>query len=183
MRIPGIHSGEEVKAKGHYYAWLVIIIGLIVPFRFHLPVPVVSMDALLPVLEHISRYSTDQAASHATATAVAFPWFNLAGSFWIAGVIVFLTYHTIRHRCLLNMMKRWSAECTDGQALHLLQDVQANMKITRQVDLRVCPGIPSPMLVGFVRPVIFLPSDNIPDNELLFILKHELIHLKRGDLG
>ncbi|WP_051318010.1 M56 family metallopeptidase [Cohnella thermotolerans] len=174
---------NRFTAKGRYYAWLAIVIGLIIPFRFHLPASVVSVDALVPALKNASRSSLDQAVSPATATAAAFPWYVLAGGFWIAGVIVFLAYHAIRHRRLLYIMKRWSAECSDRQALRMLQDVQANLNITRQVDLRVCPGIFSPMLVGFVRPVILLPSDHIPANELLFILKHELIHLKRGDLG
>ncbi|MFS0556332.1 M56 family metallopeptidase [Brevibacillus sp. 179-C9.3 HS] len=174
---------NRFTAKGRYYAWLVIVIGLIIPFRFQLPTSVVSLEMLLPVLENVGHTSLDQVISPATATAAALPWYVLAGGFWITGAVVFFTYHAIRHRRLLHMVKRWSVECSDQQALRLLQDVQANMNITRQVDLRVYPGIPSPMLVGFVRPVILLPSENIPPNELLFILTHELIHLKRGDLG
>lgn len=174
---------NRFTAKGRYYAWLVIVIGLIIPFRFQLPTSVVSLEMLLPVLENVGHTSLNQVISPASATEATLPWYALAGGFWISGVFVFLTYHAIRHRRLLDMMKRWSVECSDQQTLRLLQDVQANMNITRKVDLRVYPGIPSPMLVGFVRPIILLPSETIPPNELLFILKHELIHLKRGDLG
>lgn len=174
---------NRFSAKGRYYAWLAIVIGFIVPFRFHLPAPVVSVDALLPALEKAVRPSHDQAFAPATATAAAFPWHVLAGGIWISGAVAFLASHTVRHRRLLYIVKRWSVECSDRQARLLLQEVQANMNITRKVDLRVCPGILTPMLIGFVRPVILLPSSHIPAHELLFILKHELVHLKRGDLG
>lgn len=169
---------RRFTAKGRYYAWLAVIIGFIVPFRLHLPASVISIDTLIPPLEN----AINQTVSPAAAAAV-FSWHTLAGSLWFAGVIVFLAYHVIRHRRFLHMVKRWSTECSNRQWLHLMQDVQADMNITRKVDLRVCPGIPCPMLIGFVRPVILLPSDNIAVNELLFVLKHELIHLKRGDSG
>ncbi|TKI58195.1 peptidase M56 [Brevibacillus antibioticus] len=174
---------NQFTAKGRYYAWLIIVIGLIIPFRFQFPTSVVSLEILLPVLENVGHTSLDQGITPSAATVAAIPWYVLAGGFWIGGVIVFLSYHAIRHKHFLHMMKRWGMECSDQQALRLLQDVQANMNITRKVDLRVYPGIASPMLVGFVRPIILLPSENISSNELLFILKHELIHLKRGDLG
>jgi hypothetical protein len=38
------------------------------------------------------------------------------------------------------------------------------------------------MLVGVFRPVILLPPVNTADDELAFILRHELIHFKRHDL-
>jgi beta-lactamase regulating signal transducer with metallopeptidase domain len=174
---------KRFAAKGRYYAWLAVIVGLIIPFRFHPSTSVIDVNTLMPVLKHADadRSPIDQAVSDAASTATSMPWYALAGSIWLAGVLAFLSYHAIRHRRFMNMVKRWSTDMADRQALQMLHDVQAKMNITQKVGLRVCPGISTPMLLGVVHPVILLPSDRIPAHELLFVLKHELIHLKRKD--
>lgn len=71
---------------------------------------------------------------------------------------------------------------TDGHTLKLLKDSQAELQIRGQVGLRVCPGISSPMLIGFIRPAILLPESAIPADELALIIRHELVHYKRKDV-
>jgi len=56
------------------------------------------------------------------------------------------------------------------------------MKIKSYVRLKTCPVIASPVIIGFFRPIILLPSTEIAADELTFILRHELIHVKRNDL-
>lgn len=172
---------KTFTAKGRYYGWLVIILGLIIPFRLHPHVPAIRLDTLLPALKISDGGSARQAVSAAAASS-AIPWQAVAGGLWLAGVVVFLAYHAIRHRRFLHMVTRWSTEIRDRQALHMLHEVQAKLGIRQQVALQACPGISSPMLLGFVRPTILLPSDNILSDELPLIFKHELVHLKRRDL-
>lgn len=172
---------KTFTAKGRYYAWLVIILGFIIPFRLHPQVSAIRLDTLLPALKMTDSGSAHQSVSAAAASS-AIPWPAVAGGLWLAGVVVFLAYHAIRHRRFLQMVTRWSTEIRDRQALHMLHDVQAELGITRQVALQACPGISSPMLLGFVRPTILLPSDNISLDELPLIFKHELVHWKRRDL-
>lgn len=38
------------------------------------------------------------------------------------------------------------------------------------------------MLTGYFRPEIILPHTGYTDEELSFILRHELLHLKRNDI-
>lgn len=40
----------------------------------------------------------------------------------------------------------------------------------------------SPMIIGFLKPVLILPKEQYSAEKLYFILKHELVHLKRGDV-
>lgn len=40
----------------------------------------------------------------------------------------------------------------------------------------------SPLLLGFLRPVVLLPRQDYEERELYFILRHELTHYKRRDL-
>lgn len=177
---------NRFTAKGSYCAWLVMVIGFIVPFRLHLPVSIISVDTLVPVPGNADPSTfnpTTAAAFPGIITAAAFPWLSVAVGVWLTGVVLFVTWHMIRHRRLLRLIRRWSEKATDGQVLYLMREIQAELNITRHVDLRICSAIPSPMLVGLVHPVILLPSNRLSVQELQFILKHELIHFKRGDLG
>lgn len=173
---------RKFTAKGRYYAWLVIVIGLIIPFRFHSQASAFYVDTLIPALKSANSSPVDQAASYVATASSATPWYVLAGSLWLAGAIVFLAIPIIRHRRFLKMVKRWSCRIADQQVLSVLHDVQAKLGITRKVDLKVCPGISSPILIGFVRPTILLPSGTIPTDGLWLIFKHELVHYKRRDL-
>jgi bla regulator protein blaR1 len=173
---------KKFSAKGQYYASLVIILGLIIPFRFYPQTSVIYMDSLIPALKMTNSSPIDLAASGAITTSFNIPWYTIACSLWLAGVIVFLVHHLYRHRRFVKMVRRWSTVVSDQQTLHIFHEVQKKLGITRLVALRVCPGISSPMLLGFARPTILLPSDDIPVDELPLILKHELIHYKRRDL-
>lgn len=166
-------------AKGRYYTWLVIIIGLIIPFRFHQQGSAISIDTFIPALKTTNNHSVE---SYATAMSSNIPWTVLVAGLWLVGVAVFITIHVIRHRHFLKMVKRWSIKVNDKQVLNLLHDVQKKLRIKQQVELQICPGISSPMLIGFIRPTILLPTGNIPPDELPFVLKHELIHFKRRDV-
>lgn len=173
---------KKFTAKGRYYTWLVVIIGLIIPFRFHPQASAIYVDTLIPALKTINGQATAQAINQVTITSSTFPWSMLIGGLWISGVIVFMAYHVIRHRRFLKMVKRWSTEVVDLEVLNRLHVVQVDLGIKQQVNLRVCPGISSPMLLGFIRPTILLPSGNIPEDELPLIFKHELVHCKRRDV-
>jgi hypothetical protein len=57
-----------------------------------------------------------------------------------------------------------------------------SLNIRRRIGVKICPCIKTPMMVGFVRPIVLLPSEDIPYDELGAILRHELVHFKRHDL-
>ncbi len=63
-----------------------------------------------------------------------------------------------------------------------------NYKLSRK--LRMKPhirilryeGAESPMVVGFLKPVLVLPDCDYSEEELFFVLQHEMIHIKRHDV-
>ncbi|MBS4189764.1 M56 family metallopeptidase [Bacillus sp. FJAT-49705] len=166
-------------AKGRYYAWLVIIIGLIIPFRFHPQVSVIYIDKLIPIMKSTSSHSVEP---YVTMMSSNIPWSLLFCGLWLVGVTVFITIHLIQHIRFLKVVKRWSTEVVDPQMLKILHDIQAKLKIKQPVDLRICPGISSPMLLGIFHSTILLPPGEIPEDELPLIFKHELVHCKRRDI-
>jgi beta-lactamase regulating signal transducer with metallopeptidase domain len=201
---------KRYAAKWRYYAWLVIVIGLIIPFRPHVDTALIGIDihSVPPYIQHRIldnsktigdnhiQTDTQRMLSDNVGTVVdnniqtgtvrqgllVVPWYQWVGSLWAAGVVVFIAYHSIRHIRFLKMIKRWCEEVTVPQTVDILQCLQSNFGISKQVKLQICSCITSPMMIGFINPVILLPSMNYSIDELAFILKHELVHFKRKDL-
>ncbi len=166
-------------AKGRYYAWLVIIIGFIIPFRFHYQVSVISLDTFIPSARTPNSNFIENYTTFMSSTV---QWHALVFGLWFVGMLVFITIHIIQHKQFLNMVNRWGVEVIDRQVLRMLYDIQADLRIKGQVEMKVCPGISSPMLIGFFRPTIILPMESISPDELPIIIKHELVHFKRRDV-
>jgi len=59
----------------------------------------------------------------------------------------------------------------------------ASHKLKRRISIRVSDKIAAPLTYGIFRPVILLPTDTDwgNENELNYVLAHELIHIKRFD--
>lgn len=184
---------QKYCAKWRYYAWLVIVLGLIIPFR-------PSFDIVpLQVPSAVTQYvpSTDTGVADAgineannvlldkstgSTNTFQLAWYHIIGCIWLAGVLGVIVYHVLRHRRFMNLVNRWSEDVELEQILHVLQQLQSDMNIAHQVSVKVCPCVTVPMLAGFTKPTILLPTINISSDELPLLLKHELVHYQRKDL-
>ncbi len=179
---------KRYTAKSLYYAWLVIVIGFIIPFRFHLDTGLIKVDVPHPVVEHIVS-GEEQMPDDKLIVTKAVPEKNLVNIvyqlavwLWSIGTIAFIAINCMKHYRFIKTINRWSEEVTSQEMLNILQELRAELKISQQVKLKVCSSIASPMTTGFIHPVILLPATNYTADEQLFILKHELVHYKRKDL-
>ena len=80
------------------------------------------------------------------------------------------------------MAKRWNECVTDERILAIFQDLKDEMGISTRISLYQNSDMSSPVMYGFVKPRIILPTVTPAEDELRFILKHELVHYKRKDL-
>lgn len=199
---------KRYAAKWLYYGWLVIVIGLIIPFRFHPATPLIQGDFNTASVQQMASDNSDieeqdqfqtgtqniMTVDPATVSDVKgtesgimeliqhSPWYLRIGALWIFGVGGFIAIHGIRHRCFLQMVRRWSNEINDKCELDILHNQKAALGISKRVALRACPCVNSPMMIGMINPVILLPAGNYSDSELSLFFRHELVHLKRKDL-
>ncbi len=178
---------RRYSVTARYYAWLVIVVGLIIPFRPRFGRAVVQIDlpAAGPVVGMGNGLPAAVPAHAVPALPSALPqiaWWQAAAVVWLAGMVLFLGYHVLRHMRFLKLTARWSEPVTDGPALALLQDLKTQMGLSRPIGLQVCRSIGSPMLIGVRAPRILLPSAAFAEDELRFVLKHELVHYRQGDL-
>lgn len=181
---------KRYSAKCRYYAWLVIIIGLIIPFRPQFISHVIQVEIpteriVLFVTSTISTVESNDTNFIAQPTSTHFSWWSweyVKSAVWFIGMTGFLAYHVIKHYRFMKTVSRWSDKITDEQILSTLQDTQQDMGIHEPIEIHSCPCIGSPMLIGFTNPRILLPDVDLKPSELTFVLKHELTHYKRKDL-
>jgi len=179
---------KRYSEKGRYYAWLVIVIGLIIPFRPQFDNAFVKVDVLsettTPVIQIGNGIPLTIPIGNATLSPAtsSISWWQIVAVVWVAGVIIFLAYHSIKHYRFTKMARRWSESTKDKQTLTLLQSLKTEMGISKQISLELCSSVGSPMMIAFANPRILLPKTEFAQDELRFILKHELVHYKRKDL-
>jgi beta-lactamase regulating signal transducer with metallopeptidase domain len=85
---------------------------------------------------------------------------------WAIGAVVFAAVNVHRYRMYRRAIleSSWSA------------NIQA------PVDVVISKNAATPVLLGFLKPLIVLPDVEFSDTELDMVLAHELVHLKRKDV-
>lgn len=78
-------------------------------------------------------------------------------------------------------IKREGKLCTESRVTDISENLCSELKL-KAVPVIICEKYDSPFAMGIFRPKIVLPAENFTDRELNFILRHELIHIKRHDV-
>jgi len=60
-------------------------------------------------------------------------WWQVAVAVWLAGMIVFLAYHVVKHSRFIKMAGRWSENITNEKTLALLESQKTEMGISKQI--------------------------------------------------
>lgn len=189
-------------AKWKYYIWLILAIRLFVPVSVSLPTAPVSIA--VPVVEYRVPVHTEKAVTPtetqpsvqnpqtsdalpeaegkpATASGRTISLMQIAMLIWLLGAIIFLLWNIGCFALLKRKVLRVGADPLRAETIAAFETA-AEQAGGRKVRLRVFGRAVSPMLMGFSRPVIVLPSEDYTEQELEMIFCHELMHLKRGDL-
>ena len=87
------------------------------------------------------------------------------------------------HRVAASLEKCCCPPSEEGRAWKQFQRLLAETDIPAgRVELTICPGIESPLLIGLLRPRVVLPQEDYPDPRLEMMLRHELGHYRSHDL-
>lgn len=101
---------------------------------------------------------------------------------WFVGAILFLLYHLGAYLNFRRKLSRWSTFVKNKEVLEQFHNLCSELKVKRQIEIRMCNQVKSPILIGLTKPCIVLPSKDFSMEQYYFILKHELIHYKHHDL-
>ncbi len=184
---------KNVNPKGMYIAWIVIVIGFLIPYRPHFIPPVFEITIRQPSPTGAADTSALAGASGEGASAVATyssgsaavpqpSALQIVFIIWLVGAAALLVYHLVKHRQFVRVVKRWSKPITDTGILDAFAQAKVELGIDKNIGLLFCEPVDSPMLLGIAKHKILLPDLELTVDELAIVFRHELIHFKRKDL-
>lgn len=164
-----------------YYLWVMIAVGLMLPFKisfFH----TANINQISKEVFYIPDFSGNQQFAKQELIQSSIDWFYVGFFVWIIGIVFFVIYHLIKYIYFFHTIKRWSEKIICESIFDIFEEIKQELGIKQEIQIKKCSFITSPMGIGFHKFFIFLPVYSFSDEELYFILKHELIHYKRKDL-
>ncbi len=105
-----------------------------------------------------------------------------ACSIWLVLAIVFLIRKVTIYQSFIRYVKAGRSEVSDIEQLELFGKLLEQEKINCAVELYTNTLISSPLLIGFFRPCIILPSTALSEVDFRNTILHELMHYKRLDM-
>lgn len=109
-------------------------------------------------------------------------WVNaLLPLIWILGILIFSLYQFIKYHVYRKQIIRWSHGVRNPVISGKLEQLKKQMHIMGEISVLVSRRADSPMIIGLIRPALVLPCETYTDQELEFVLRHELTHYQRKD--
>ena len=198
----GTLINKRYMAKWKYLLWIVLALRLLIPFNFKLsdlqfqiqiPAEVGSME-MSDILGLESPISEEHFTEPLTADSPAikaetqnesqfsFTLLHVLGCVWIIGAIGLLLWQLTVFFCYKRGILRRGKRVRNPVLLAQLRGLCREFGIRKKITFIIYKKADSPMVVGFWHPVLVLPKEGYTQEESYYILRHELIHLKRHDV-
>ncbi len=101
---------------------------------------------------------------------------------WLLPAFCLAVYKIAAYRHFARYLKTSGREVSDPTLLDHLSLLQARLGIRRPVELYTNHTVSSPLLLGWRRPCIILPTTDLPEEEMHYTLLHELTHHRQRHL-
>lgn len=188
-------TAKKFPAKWQYYVWIAVLLSMIIPTYKLIPPKEAQKLPLLPQNE-IVQPEAPQNIEEAPRTVIIeetptlyrevnitpnyrIKLLDLLAYIWLVGMCIFLIVVISSYIIYLIRKHKKAIRITENAVLN---EVKKELKIKRHIKIRMSPDIQSPMLVGVLFPVIYIPCREIPDENMRMVFLHELTHYKRKDL-
>ena len=191
---------NKFSKRWQYYIWIVVALRFLIPFtpdttivgslfekfdtasitnEIH-----TSPNVPIPADTGNSKAEPTQTNREITTAAMREPFNKYVCLFfiWSALALVLFVRKITVYQGFIKYIKAGNKEVSDIKILNLLSDCEEKLNIKTRVEISYNPLIASPMLIGFFRPRIILPTHELEDKELSYIFVHELIHYKQRDM-
>lgn len=179
-------------ARLQYAAWIIAGVFMLVPFWRFVPI---NMEKFVPEQTQTEQSAVQEPIETAAPVIIDHTpleyreieltpekrvrLMDLLAYIWLAGAGIFILSAAASYAVFLTKRRRSSLN-VEGNAI--LEQVKTELKLKRRIRVRTSPEVKSPMLVGALFPVIYLPMTRLTDEQLRMVFLHELTHCKRGDL-
>ena len=159
--------------------WLPVTLAAVMGLRLLFPVEFLfASDTLLSfdVFPHIDDvFHTDILVINDIVPNFNIKIVNIFCIIWITGAILFVMNYIKKYNNICRAV-RVVKPTEDALILKVLNELKAEYNFSFDVKVIVSKGISSPSEFGFFRQIVFLNDYNYTENELRYILAHELTH-------
>ena len=182
---------HRVAARWRYALWLPVLVVLLTPAfpesQWSVGSIVRNESSPLPVPEMVAQepaLNVTPSAVEAAETPAPISWIQIMRLAWLPGAAGMIVICLGSYALTLWRIKHHRVPVSDA----LRQEIAA---LARGIGLRrvprvwMSPVVRSPAVTGLWRPLLLLPvrfDESLTAQEARMVLRHELTHLKRGDL-
>lgn len=194
LKLLTVASGDRLSQNWRYHSITAVSLLFVLPLHklwALIPIPHRVLPSVIaisgnsdPVYTPSSSIATSELPLQVGPTNGGVDWklvIEQAAVLWMlvaVGLILWNVWRLLHYR---RQFEQASNE-VNGHLRQIAQKAARLAGVTNEVRLLASPLVQSPMLVGFFRPTIVLPSEHLPDSDAQFILTHELTHFRRRDL-
>ncbi len=203
---------NKISRQWQYYIWLVVVLRLLLPFGTEVSLmgkayqavdQAISQTAPLPPQQQPplnapesnlapavgAEHHNETVSSPADDVTTAHPLQDIGVLLisqiwlvWLVAALGLLIRKITIYQGFMRYIKAGLTPVSDIERLDELSIVAEQSGIKKPIELCVNPLVSSPLLIGFFRPCIVLPSADIPEKDFRYIILHELTHYKRRDM-
>ena len=163
---------KRYAAKWKYWIWIVLVMRLLIPLGVNAGQPAADGQPQVEMLTSSESEKTGGNISMLDITALV----------WMLGSLLLISVHLVSYFHYKHQILKNGKMIKDNDVLRLLLKLKHELHINCTVSVIEYPEAASPLLIGFCNHILVLPKEHYNSEELFFILKHKLIHLKRGDI-
>ncbi len=197
---------KRFSAKWRYWIWLIIALRLVIPFNFTLPEAPVRIEP--PKKEMVFTYSAPEdrrgitentallenerteersesikmvkkvAPAEKKQKVISFT--EALAVIWIGGVLVSTFWSTGSYLHFKKRVSLWNRVPSEN-AKAAFSELSGEFN-TKNIRLYENKRIKSPMMLGFIKPMVLIPEAELSAEEYGYIFRHELTHYARKDI-
>ena len=155
------------SAEWHYYIWLAALAVMIVPVKFNLPTDRVDV---IPVQMRTVAVAGQKFISPVTEITV----YQIGlEEVWLAGAIILLLVKLLSYAVFRHRLRKTGEEISCS----IISDFTDKKITVMRSGMTI-----SPLMTGLFNPTLVLPETPMTEDQLEFVLAHEMMHLKRKDI-
>jgi beta-lactamase regulating signal transducer with metallopeptidase domain len=127
----------------------------------------------------------EMSESITTPSVVPYAYFSpmqIVGYIWVVGMLVFMFAHIYCYRFFLRSVEKCCKDSVPPHINALLLVIGEEMGIRRLPKVVITNAVRTPVLTGILFSRLLLPHTEYTDEDIAFIIRHELVHYRRKDM-
>lgn len=180
-----LHAWRRSRPATRYFISLSSMVALaaapLLTFLSQWDSPTAALPGPAPVTGQAEAAAIPASTAAVPLLEIALPWIVAA---WLAGVLLMSARFGLGVVSMRQLLRQADYEAVCERMQQQLAELGVMMGVRRKVQLALSTQISSPLVVGWLKPVIMLPLSavtGLDHQQLRMVFAHELAHIRRHD--